>query len=238
MGQTTKLEYLLLGSDGKFRGANGTRVRRDRATCYSAAAATWLQTREERLVSQTVEVKTTPPMHESPSVLASIALPGDDRDFAVAWARVSAESALALARLAEDRLVELEQHGYQEMFDGERDGLRALGEVLERGRGRGLLVTGLGTTPANLHEVGSLPLVGSISAEEWNEVWPKGTEVIFFPVVKEGRPVVGPDSKPQHTKTRSEAWMLGEHAVVSIEGRAGGVAISHLAVLTAKDGPK
>lgn len=63
-----------------------------------------------------------------------------------------------------------------------------------------------------------------ITAAEWNERHRIGTRVRFTPV--RGQP------KTEDSRTRSEAWDLGGgDAVVSIEGRTGGVALHHLEVL-------
>jgi hypothetical protein len=62
-----------------------------------------------------------------------------------------------------------------------------------------------------------------MTAAEWNAKYPVGTSVAYFPV--KGR------MEHTDTKTRSEAWELGGgQAVVLVDDRAGGVAISHLLV--------
>lgn len=61
-----------------------------------------------------------------------------------------------------------------------------------------------------------------MTAQEFNEIYPVGTAVTYFPIMgEEGR----------ETKTRSEAWELGHGAVVVlVEGQTGGVSIDHLAI--------
>jgi len=63
-----------------------------------------------------------------------------------------------------------------------------------------------------------------MKSEEWNRRFPIGTRVRYYPIqgVK----------KYIETTTRSEAWELGHGvAVVKINGRTGGVALSHLFVV-------
>jgi hypothetical protein len=70
-------------------------------------------------------------------------------------------------------------------------------------------------------------LSGAHTEESWNALHPTGTPVRYWPVYP---PVDG--VPPQNTKTRSEAWTLGDgSAVVLVEGRAGGVWLAHLEVL-------
>jgi hypothetical protein len=58
-------------------------------------------------------------------------------------------------------------------------------------------------------------------ARSWNESVPVGTSVRYWPIACE--------ETSRATKTRSEAWALGNgQVVVKIEGVAGGVAIEHL----------
>ncbi|MCY2966056.1 MAG: hypothetical protein NT069_20900 [Planctomycetota bacterium] len=65
--------------------------------------------------------------------------------------------------------------------------------------------------------------VGSVEATEWNQRVPVGTPVKYSPAV--GPAVEG--------VTRSEAWCLGHgKPVVLITGKTGGVALSHLEVMT------
>lgn len=63
-----------------------------------------------------------------------------------------------------------------------------------------------------------------MTAEQWNARHPVGTPVLYWPFLP---PVT--DVPPVDSKTRSEAWALGGgHAVVLIEGKSGGVFLSHL----------
>lgn len=66
------------------------------------------------------------------------------------------------------------------------------------------------------------------TANSWNATWPEGTSVIYYPVLPPRD-----DIPPVTTKTRSLAWELGDGTpVVKIEGRSGGVALSHLKIIT------
>jgi hypothetical protein len=68
--------------------------------------------------------------------------------------------------------------------------------------------------------------LGHLTADEFNERFPIGTPVRFFPIIDE----------PAHevTKTRSEAWTLGHGAVVvKVEGRTGGVILEALEIIEA-----
>lgn len=59
---------------------------------------------------------------------------------------------------------------------------------------------------------------------EWNQRNPVGTTVRYWPVM-------GRDDYIE-TTTRSGAWVLGDGTpVVSIVGKAGGVALSHIEVI-------
>lgn len=63
-----------------------------------------------------------------------------------------------------------------------------------------------------------------MSAAQFNAENPIGTRVRYFPIKGVAESI--------DTKTRSEAWELGHgEPVVKIEGRAGGVCISHLEIL-------
>ena len=67
-------------------------------------------------------------------------------------------------------------------------------------------------------------LSGAHTAESWNSTHPVGTAVRYWPVYP---PVEG--IPPVDTTTRSEAWTIGDGSVVvSIVGRSGGVALSHI----------
>lgn len=67
-------------------------------------------------------------------------------------------------------------------------------------------------------------LSGAHTADSWNAAYPVGTKVRYWPVYP---PI---DSiQPVDTTTRSEAWALGDGTVVvSIAGKSGGVALSHI----------
>jgi hypothetical protein len=62
-----------------------------------------------------------------------------------------------------------------------------------------------------------------LSAEEWNEVYPVGVGVRYWPVMG--------DEEYRDTITRGQAWTLGDgHPVVAIQGQPCGVSLRHLAV--------
>jgi hypothetical protein len=62
-------------------------------------------------------------------------------------------------------------------------------------------------------------------ASEWNDRFPVGTAVRYWPISGQPETVV--------SKTRSPAWELGSgHTVVKIEGRTGGVAVEALEVMS------
>jgi len=62
-----------------------------------------------------------------------------------------------------------------------------------------------------------------MQAEEWNELYPVGTRVRYYPVADEPGYV--------DTHTRSVAWTLGSgHVVVKVDGQTGGVSVEHLVV--------
>ena len=69
-------------------------------------------------------------------------------------------------------------------------------------------------------------LSGAHTTESWNAAYPVGTRVRYWPVYPpQGIP-------PVDTTTRSEAWMLGDGSVVVlVEGKSGGVHLSHVEVL-------
>ena len=68
-----------------------------------------------------------------------------------------------------------------------------------------------------------------ISASAFNARYPVGTEVDYWSVLP-----ARPGEEPRRTRTRSEAWKLGDHTpVVKVEGIAGGVSIAHLAPILA-----
>lgn len=64
------------------------------------------------------------------------------------------------------------------------------------------------------------------AAAEFNKLHPAGTPVHFWPGVRMAEPLT--------SRTRGEAWALPSgQAVVRVEGRAGGIALSHIEVITA-----
>lgn len=70
-------------------------------------------------------------------------------------------------------------------------------------------------------------LSGAHTAESWNAAHPIGTRVRYWSIYP---PI--PSVPPLDTTTRSEAWELGDGSVVVlIEGRTGGVHLSHIEVL-------
>lgn len=74
-------------------------------------------------------------------------------------------------------------------------------------------------------------LSGAYTAEQWNALFPVGTPVRYWPVYP---PVEG--IPPVDTKTRSEAWALGDGSVVvKVEGRTGGVHLSHVEVTKSEE---
>lgn len=69
------------------------------------------------------------------------------------------------------------------------------------------------------------------TAESWNAAYPAGTVVRYWPIYPPIESV-----SPVDTRTRSEAWTLGDGSVVVlIEGKAGGVALSHVDTALVKD---
>jgi hypothetical protein len=65
------------------------------------------------------------------------------------------------------------------------------------------------------------------AAAAFNKKYPQGTPVLFWPGVRLNEPL--------KSRTRGEAWALpsGE-AVVRVEGRAGGIALSHIEVIAVR----
>lgn len=59
-------------------------------------------------------------------------------------------------------------------------------------------------------------------AEEFNSRYPVGTNVVFWPGMRDGA--------GRHSRTRTPAWALSEDAVVSVEGYPGGIALTHVEV--------
>lgn len=71
-------------------------------------------------------------------------------------------------------------------------------------------------------------LSGAHTSESWNAAHPVGTRVRYWPIYPPIEAV-----PPIDTTTRSEAWTLGDGTVVvCIVGRSGGVALSHIEVLS------
>ena len=67
-------------------------------------------------------------------------------------------------------------------------------------------------------------LSGAHTEESWNAEYPIGTPVRYWPIY----PPHG-GLQPDETKTRSEAWTIGDGSVVVlVVGRAGGVHLSHI----------
>ena len=70
-------------------------------------------------------------------------------------------------------------------------------------------------------------LNGSHTPQSWNDQYPVGTRVRYWPIYPPIESV-----PPVDTATRSPAWALGDGTtVVSIEGRSGGVALTHIELL-------
>lgn len=62
-----------------------------------------------------------------------------------------------------------------------------------------------------------------MNADDWNATYPIGTPVLAWPWTR--------DDEPLKTHTRTPAWTLGHGAaVVSVEGRTGGIALTHIEV--------
>lgn len=58
-------------------------------------------------------------------------------------------------------------------------------------------------------------------AELWNEQFPPGTPVHYWPGIRVGA--------GRASKTRTDAWVMGGHtAVVAVEGFSGGIALAHV----------
>lgn len=62
-----------------------------------------------------------------------------------------------------------------------------------------------------------------MTADEFNTAHTIGTPVIAFPGTRDGRGML--------SRTRTPAWTIGEHAVVSVEGHAGGIALTHIIIV-------
>lgn len=62
------------------------------------------------------------------------------------------------------------------------------------------------------------------AAADFNKVAPSGTPVRFWPAAHQGEPLT--------SRTRGAAWaMPSGEAVVRVEGRTGGIALSHIEVI-------
>ncbi|MFD8820819.1 hypothetical protein ACFV1C_00370 [Streptomyces sp. NPDC059605] len=65
------------------------------------------------------------------------------------------------------------------------------------------------------------PKTPSMTADEWNRLYPVGTPVLAYPLTR--------DDEPLDTATRTPAWTLGHgEPVVSVEGYAGGICLTHV----------
>lgn len=70
-------------------------------------------------------------------------------------------------------------------------------------------------------------LSGAYTAAQWNELFPVGTRVRYYPIYP---PIES--CPPRETTTRSEAWSLRDGSVVvCVEGTSGGVALTHVEVI-------
>ena len=75
------------------------------------------------------------------------------------------------------------------------------------------------------------PKLIDYTSEWWNEHFPIGTAVRYYQVIPPTH-----SYPPVETRTRSEAWDLGDgSAVVSVEGKTGGVSLAHIEVLIMKE---
>ena len=82
------------------------------------------------------------------------------------------------------------------------------------------------TDNSGLAQCASAPLIRDHSAESWNNLYPVGTAVRYWPML----PAIH-SAPPVETTTRSEAWTLGDGcAVVAVMGKAGGVCLSHIEI--------
>jgi hypothetical protein len=93
-----------------------------------------------------------------------------------------------------------------------------------------------------------------VNAEQFNALYPVGTPVTAYPGVRPEHPLAvairerrkagryvdpGDVSLCAHleTTTRTPAWILGHGApVVSVDGYAGGICLTHIDVVTATEG--
>ena len=68
---------------------------------------------------------------------------------------------------------------------------------------------------------------GAHTAASWNAAYPVGTPVRYYPIIPQIELC-----PPIETRTRSEAWTLGDGSVVVlVEGKSGGVHLSHVEVV-------
>ena len=74
---------------------------------------------------------------------------------------------------------------------------------------------------------------GQQQADAWNAAHPIGTRVIAYPSVRpEYNAAIAADTR-LITTTRTPAWILGHgEPVVSVEGYAGGICLTHVDVVT------
>lgn len=62
-----------------------------------------------------------------------------------------------------------------------------------------------------------------MTAEQFNEKYPIGTKVLYWPFTR--------DEEGIQSETRTPAWNLGDGSpVVSVNGKAGGIHLSHVEV--------
>lgn len=66
-----------------------------------------------------------------------------------------------------------------------------------------------------------------MTAERFNDTYPVGTPVRYWPGAREG--------DGQEPRRRTPAWEISGHSVVSVEGYAAGIALTHVAVTQARD---
>ncbi|WP_047471571.1 hypothetical protein [Streptomyces sp. M10] len=68
-----------------------------------------------------------------------------------------------------------------------------------------------------------------MNAEQWNALHPVGTPVFAFPGFRPEDEQAGWSCERIESQTRSRAWTLGGHTpVVMVEGRVGGIALTHV----------
>jgi hypothetical protein len=70
-----------------------------------------------------------------------------------------------------------------------------------------------------------------LTAAQWNSLYPVGTRVVAYPGVRPEDPLAKDLCTRLETATRTPAWTLGHGAaVVSVDGYAGGIALTHIDV--------